>query len=456
MSSVNRSDLSRPSFVGTSRTSVGTTDSGMRISAVSLSETEGVETPSVSTFYASSSYIPVNLSRMSFTSSTSSKCQQARSSDPDSSKFSVSLTFPRISGLLQGVKTKLGLTPKKYEDSEKKYDRITEKLEDECLIGASLSQVKAFGCDEAAEGFESAQMNQENISEKSDVHLEIAGIPTESLDKVPSDLAAAFGFLALRCKVKEMKGIFKEYREAKAGNDSEKQKDVVKKGADCLAGGTLLVAGIGKSAVGITEQVLAADEALTSVSLDTTVAATGMVFNFVTGGLAAVYHSYKTYKYTKQLGKVNNMIAEISEQIEVEPGSSNLIEHKKKLMEMKRCLNTLIAMNTLGAAAGSLVVTTASLAVAGLAAAACCTGIGAGVVGAVVVGVGVYMICKRNERVKSAISTVKGNMASSFQAVISSLSNISSGVGNLKECLSKRMDILGIASTYKDVGSWSV
>ena len=35
----------------------------------------------------------------------------------------------------------------------------------------------------------------------------------------------------------------------------EKQKEIIKKGADCLASGSLLTAGVGKAGVGITEQV---------------------------------------------------------------------------------------------------------------------------------------------------------------------------------------------------------
>ena len=82
--------------------------------------------------------------------------------------------------------------------------------------------------------------------------------------------------------------------------------------------------------------------------------------------------------------------------------------------------------------------------------------IGAGVVGAVVVGVGIYMICKRNERIKSVLSRVKGNMAASFQIAVNSISNISFGITNLKEVLSKRTDILGISATYKNAGNWSL
>jgi hypothetical protein len=453
MNDIRGSDLSRPSFVDTSRTSVGSTDSGMRISSVSHSEMEGVETPSRSSFYAKHSFSSEDRSSsVSFLSSTSSLSQQARVSNPGSSRPRVSLTFSRMAGILQGIKTRLGMGPKKVEDSEKVYARITEQIKEDCLVGATAVQKKTFGLEEAAATGEAVQLNQENISEADGVHVEVQGVPTKVLDKVPSDLAAAFGLAALYFKAGEIKEAYRDYKEA----NIDDKKEALNNLAENMTGGTLLVAGIGKSAVGITEQILTVDEHLASVSTDTAVAAAGMAFNFITGGLATAYHSYKTYKYAKALSVVNTKLVEVNKQIEANPGDSKLVDCKEKLIEDKKCLNTLIAMNSLGAAAGSLVVIAASFALVGLAGAACCTGIGAGVVGGVVVGIGIYMYCRNNRKNKSAMSGDKPSTASFFQSTMSSMSNISFGMSGFKESLSKRMDVLGMASTYKDVGSWSV
>ena len=44
--------------------------------------------------------------------------------------------------------------------------KITEKLEDECLMGASTAQITAFGYDEMAEAGDDAQMDEDGMSEK--------------------------------------------------------------------------------------------------------------------------------------------------------------------------------------------------------------------------------------------------------------------------------------------------
>ena len=45
-----------------------------------------------------------------------------------------------------------------------------------------------------------------------------------------------------------------------------------------------------------------------------------------------------------------------NKKLEIEPSNSELLDSKVKLIDSKKCLMNLIGMNTLGAAAGSLVV----------------------------------------------------------------------------------------------------